>query len=120
MKAFFIMIVRQTVATKGLPVKVFLTKNARTDMNWEDGRCVSRPGNKGRERFATHKPEIKSAFVVKRYGIRLLLVLFEHLKLMPFQAAAQMEIALLSAGLAKFLLQALGCCWIVSGNLLIH
>jgi hypothetical protein len=43
------------------------------------------------ERFANHKAGIKAASLVKRYGIRLLPELYEHLNPMPFEAAAQME-----------------------------
>jgi hypothetical protein len=43
------------------------------------------------ERFANHKAGIKDAPLVKRYGIRLLPELYEHLNPMPFDAAAQME-----------------------------
>ncbi len=43
------------------------------------------------ERFANHKSGIKDAWVVKRYGIRLLPELYAHLNPMPFEAAAQME-----------------------------
>src|SRR5689334_20564934 len=43
------------------------------------------------ERFANHKAGIKSAWVVKRYGLRLIPELYEHLNPMPFEAAAQME-----------------------------
>ena len=43
------------------------------------------------ERFVNHKAGIKDASVVKRYGIRLLPELYEHLNPMPFEAAAQME-----------------------------
>lgn len=43
------------------------------------------------ERFANHKAGIKSAYVVKQFGIRLLPELYEHLNPMPFEAAAQME-----------------------------
>ena len=43
------------------------------------------------ERFANHKAGIKAASIVKRYGIRLLPELYEHLNPMPFDAAAQME-----------------------------
>lgn len=46
------------------------------------------------ERFANHKAGIKAASVVKRYGIRLMPELYEHLNPMPFEAAAQMEIDL--------------------------
>jgi hypothetical protein len=40
-----------------------------------------------KERFASHK----AASVVKRYGIRLLPDLYEHLKPMPFEAAVEKE-----------------------------
>jgi hypothetical protein len=43
------------------------------------------------ERFANHKAGTKAASVVKRYGIRLLPELYEHLNPMPYEAAAQME-----------------------------
>src|SRR5688572_4489737 len=46
------------------------------------------------ERFANHKAGIKDASLVKRYGIRLLPELYEHLNPMPFVAAAQMEMDL--------------------------
>lgn len=46
------------------------------------------------ERFANHKAGVKSAWVVKRYGLRLLPELFAHLNPMPFEAAAQMEMDL--------------------------
>lgn len=43
------------------------------------------------ERFANHKVGLKDAPLVKRYGIRLLPELYEHLNPMPFEAAVQME-----------------------------
>jgi hypothetical protein len=43
------------------------------------------------QRFANHKAGIKDAWVVKRYGLRLLPELYAHLNPMPFEAAAQME-----------------------------
>ena len=46
------------------------------------------------ERFANHKAGIKAAYVVKRYGVRLLPELFAHLNPMPFEAAVQMEMDL--------------------------
>jgi len=42
-------------------------------------------------RFENHKHGYKSAWTVKKYGIRLLPDLFEHLNPMPYDAAAQME-----------------------------
>jgi hypothetical protein len=44
-----------------------------------------------RERFANHKQGIKSSLFAKRFGIRLLPELYEHLNPMPYEAAAQME-----------------------------
>src|SRR2546426_12443063 len=46
------------------------------------------------ERFANHKASIKAASVVKRFGLRLLPELYEHLNPMPFDAAAKMEMDL--------------------------
>jgi len=42
-------------------------------------------------RFENHKNDYKSAWVVRKYGVRLMPGLYEHLKPMPFEAAAQME-----------------------------
>jgi len=42
-------------------------------------------------RFENHKHGYKSAWTVKKYGIRLMPELFEHLNPMPYDAAAQME-----------------------------
>src|SRR5438874_11076433 len=44
------------------------------------------------QRFENHKNGYKSAWVVKKYGLRLMPELYEHLNPMPFEAAAQMEI----------------------------
>jgi hypothetical protein len=43
------------------------------------------------KRFDNHKQGIKSASLVRRYGIRLLPELYAHLNPMPYAAAAQME-----------------------------
>ena len=42
-------------------------------------------------RFENHKNGYKSAWVVRKYGVRLLPELYEHLNPMPFEAAAQLE-----------------------------
>ena len=42
-------------------------------------------------RFENHKHGYKSAWAVRKYGIRLLHELFAHLNPMPFDAAAHME-----------------------------
>jgi hypothetical protein len=52
---------------------------------------VGMTGLSPEERFANHKQGIKSAAVVKRYGIRLLPELFAHLNPMPYEGALQME-----------------------------
>jgi predicted GIY-YIG superfamily endonuclease len=43
------------------------------------------------ERFANHQAGHKSAWAVKKYGIRLLPELFEYLNPMPYEDAARME-----------------------------
>jgi hypothetical protein len=43
------------------------------------------------QRFENHKKGVKSAWVVKKYGLRLLPELYGFLNPMPFEAAAQME-----------------------------
>jgi predicted GIY-YIG superfamily endonuclease len=42
-------------------------------------------------RFENHKNGYKSAWTVRKYGVRLLPELYEHLNPMPFEAAVQME-----------------------------
>ena len=55
---------------------------------------VGMTGLSPEERFANHKAGIKSAWVTRRYGLRLLPELYEHLNPMPFDAAVQMEMDL--------------------------
>lgn len=43
------------------------------------------------ERFANHENGYKSAWVVRKYGVRLMPELYEHLNPMPFEGAVQME-----------------------------
>lgn len=45
-------------------------------------------------RFENHKNGYKSAWVVRKYGVRLMPELYEHLNPMPFEAAVQMELDL--------------------------
>jgi len=42
-------------------------------------------------RFENHKHGYKSAWVVRKYGVRLLPELYAHFNPMPFEAAVQME-----------------------------
>ena len=55
---------------------------------------VGMTGLTPKERLANHKAGLKAAAVVKRYGIRLLPELFEHLNPMPFDIAVEMETGL--------------------------
>jgi hypothetical protein len=43
------------------------------------------------QRFENHKKGVKSAWVVKKYGLLLMPELYGFLNPMPFEAAAQME-----------------------------
>ena len=52
---------------------------------------VGMTGLKPEERFQNHKQGIKSAWVVQRYGLRLLPEFYACLNPMPYEAAAQME-----------------------------
>jgi hypothetical protein len=45
----------------------------------------------GDHRFENHKNGYKSARLVRKYGVRLLPELFEHLNPMPYEHAVQME-----------------------------
>ena len=45
-------------------------------------------------RFENHKNGYKSAWVVRKYGVRLMPELYEYLNPMPFEAAVQMELEL--------------------------
>jgi len=46
------------------------------------------------DRFENHKNGYKAAWVVRKYGVRLMPELYEHLNPMPFEAAVQMETGL--------------------------
>ena len=52
---------------------------------------VGMTGLDPKERFLNHKKGYKAAWVVKKYGIRLLPEMYECYNPMPFEAAAQME-----------------------------
>jgi hypothetical protein len=45
-------------------------------------------------RFENHKNSYESARVVRKYGVRLMPELYEHLNPMPFEGAVQMELEL--------------------------
>jgi hypothetical protein len=45
-------------------------------------------------RFENHKHGYKAAWIVEKYGVRLLPELYQHLNPMPYEAALQMEMDL--------------------------
>jgi predicted GIY-YIG superfamily endonuclease len=68
-----------------------------------DGKAAYYVGMTGltpEERFKNHKSGVKSARVVKKYGVRLVPKLYAHLNPMPYKKAAQME-AFLADSLRK-------------------
>jgi predicted GIY-YIG superfamily endonuclease len=64
------------------------------------GYYVGMTGLTPEKRFANHKAGIKSASVVRCFGVRLVPVLYEHLNPMPYAKAVRME-AELAASLRK-------------------
>jgi predicted GIY-YIG superfamily endonuclease len=58
------------------------------------GFYVGMTGLSPEERFANHKAGIKAASVVRRFGVRLVPVLYEHLNPMPYERAVKMEVQL--------------------------
>ena len=58
------------------------------------GYYVGMTGLRPDERFANHKAGIKSARIVRRFGVRLVPVLYEHLNPMPYADAVRMELEL--------------------------
>lgn len=55
------------------------------------GVYVGMTGLPVEHRFENHKHGYKSAWVVEKYGVRLLPEFYEHLNPMPFEAAVEME-----------------------------
>jgi hypothetical protein len=74
-------------------IRKVLAKNPKRDPK-KPCVYVGLTGLTPKERFANHKAGIKSASVVKRYAVRLLPDLYEHLNPMPFEAGVQMEMDL--------------------------
>ena len=79
-------------------VYVVYLRNPRGD--GKAGYYVGMTGLTPEQRFANHKAGIKAASVVRRYGERLVPVLYEHLNPMPYEKALRME-AELAASLRK-------------------
>jgi hypothetical protein len=58
------------------------------------GYYVGMTGLTPEQRLANHKAGVKAAGVVRRFGVRLVPTLYEHLNPMPYADAVQMEIEL--------------------------
>jgi predicted GIY-YIG superfamily endonuclease len=70
-------------------VYVVYLRNPKRD--GKAGYYVGMTGLTPEKRFANHKAGIKSAGVVRRFGIRLVPVLYDHLNPMRYADAARME-----------------------------
>lgn len=70
-------------------VYVVFLRNPRGD--GKAGYYVGMTGLTPEERFANHKAGIKAASVVRRFGVRLVPVLYEHLNPMAYAEAVLME-----------------------------
>src|SRR5258706_7122956 len=75
---------------KAVKNRKVLATNPKRDPN-KPCVYVGMTGLQPEERFANHKDGLKAAYMVTRFGVRLLPELFAHLNPMPFEAAAQME-----------------------------
>src|SRR4051812_5216729 len=83
--------------TRGKPslhhvVYVVYLRNPKGD--GKAGYYVGMTGLTPEQRFANHKAGIKSAGVVRRFGERLVPVLYEHLNPMPYEDAVRLEVEL--------------------------
>ena len=58
------------------------------------GYYVGMTGLTPEQRFANHKAGVKSASVVRKYGERLVPVLYEHLNPLPYADAVRLEVEL--------------------------
>jgi hypothetical protein len=70
-------------------VYVVFLRNPKGD--GKAGYYVGMTGLSPERRFANHKAGIKSAGVVRRFGVRLVPLLYEHLNPMPYLDALRME-----------------------------
>jgi hypothetical protein len=73
-------------------VYVVYLRNPRGD--GKAGYYVGMTGLSPEERFANHLAHIRSARIVKKYGVRLVPSLYEHLNPMTYREAVRMEATL--------------------------
>lgn len=79
-------------ATDHHSVYVVYLRNPKGD--GKAGYYVGMTGLSPDQRFENHKNGIKAARVVKKYGVRLVPKLYEHLNPMPFAKAKEEEVRL--------------------------
>ena len=90
---------KQSVRSKGHHhVYVVFLRNPRGD--GKAGYYVGMTGLTPDQRFANHKAGRKAASVVRKFGVRLVPTLYEHLNPMLFEDAVRMEVEL-AASLRK-------------------
>ena len=70
-------------------VYVVYLKNPKGD--GKAGYYVGMTGLTPEQRFANHKAGVKSASVVRKYGVRLVPTLYEHLNPRPYADALRLE-----------------------------
>jgi len=73
-------------------VYVVFLRNPKGD--GKAGYYVGMTGLTPEERFANHKAGVRAASVVRKYGVRLVPTLYEHLNPMPYDKALRMEVEL--------------------------
>jgi predicted GIY-YIG superfamily endonuclease len=73
-------------------VYVVFLRNPKGD--GKAGYYVGMTGLTPEQRFANHKAGIKSASVVRRFGERLVPVLYEHLNPLSYEDAVRLEVQL--------------------------
>lgn len=77
------------MSTRHHSVYVVFLKSPRGD--GRAGYYVGMTGLTPEQRFANHKAGVKAAGVVRRFGVRLVPVLYEHLNPMSYAEACAME-----------------------------
>ena len=80
------------MARKHHSVYVVYLRNPKGD--GKAGYYVGMTGLSPEQRLANHKNGIKAASVVRRFGVRLVPTLYEHLNPMPYKKAVLMEVEL--------------------------
>jgi hypothetical protein len=85
---------KKTTRRRGHHHSVYVVYLQNPKGDGKAGYYVGMTGLTPTERFANHKAGIKSAGIVRRFGVRLVPVLYEHLNPMPYTKALRMEVEL--------------------------